>query len=161
MGYMGHIEPNSSLIKFEKVFKENLVGDAIYSDNVFRALLFSPAGIPMIILLVIGIQGFREEVGLKRSQLNIRNIFIRVYQLIVGTGLGMAMLIGYFVMGSYGVWQDIKFNDSKLNTPNIAIALVPLTISLALAISGFLTYLGGTQSVIVRLDDKNIHYGKS
>lgn len=71
------------------------------------------------------------------------------------------MLVDYLATGSYGVWPDIKLKNSKLNTPNIVKALVPLTLSLALIVSSILTCLGGKQNAKVRLDAKNIYYGKS
>ena len=135
--------------------------EVIFSTSVFWVLLPSPAGLFMLILLTEGIYRFWQEFGLKRSQLTITNIFVRIYQLILGAGLVIAMYITYFVTGGYGVWQDKKIKNSKPNTPNIIYGCVLLIISLALASSEVLTLLGGEHIMKARLDDKTIYYGKS
>ena len=73
---------------------------------------------------------------------------------------GLFMITLLFI-GVKSIWQGIKVKNSKLNTPNIINGCFVLFLSLALAISGFLTYLGGERNVTVHLDDKNIYYGKS
>jgi len=137
------------------------MGDVIYSASVFWILLVSPAGLFMLVIMVVGVNGFWQEFKLEKSQLTIANIFVRVYQFILGASQAMAMFIAYFVTGGYGVWQDVKVRKSKLNTPNIINGCLLLIISLALASSGILTLLGGEHIVKTHLDDKTIHYGKS